>query len=197
LLLYAGRLDPNKGLKELLTAVARLRIDHPRLRLTLLGEGIMHEQLVELARHSKILDIVSFAGVVRSAGVASWMAAANVFCLPSYSEGCPNVIIEALASGRPVVASTVGGIPELITPEHGILVPPRDTERLTTALHKALSTSWDETAIARHFSRGWDQVAREVYQVCAERVDLSINRDLGPLNQTDHLIRVGQQKPLL
>lgn len=170
LILYAGRLDPNKGLTELVNAVARLRRHHPRLRLSLLGEGIMREQLVTLARENNVLDVVSFIGPVSSAEVARWMTAANVFCLPSYSEGCPNVVIEALASGRPVVASAVGGIPELVTSGYGILTPPRNVERLTAALSESLTRNWDERAIARYFSRGWDQVAKETFEVCADLV---------------------------
>jgi teichuronic acid biosynthesis glycosyltransferase TuaC len=174
LLLYAGRLDPNKGLKELLTAVARLCAQRPRLRLVILGEGIMTEELMRRARETGICGAVSFAGAVRSPEVARWMTAADVFCLPSYSEGCPNVILEALASGRPIVASAVGGIPELVTSDYGILVPPRDTERLTAALHEALRRHWDEAAIAQHFSRGWDQVAKETYDICDGAATASI-----------------------
>ena len=98
--------------------------------------------------------------------VVQWMNAANVFTLPSYSEGCPNVVIESLSCGRPVVATNVGGVPELIRKDCGIMVPPADSGRLADALHEALSRQWDTEAIARSSSRGWDAVASETWSVC-------------------------------
>jgi glycosyltransferase involved in cell wall biosynthesis len=100
--------------------------------------------------------------------VASWLAAANIFCLPSYAEGCPNAVIEALACGRPVVATNVGGIPELVDSESGILVAPQDSQALADAFHQALSRRWDEPAISQRAQRGWDQVAEETRQICME-----------------------------
>jgi glycosyltransferase involved in cell wall biosynthesis len=96
------------------------------------------------------------------------MAAADVFCLPSYSEGCPNVVIEALACGRPVVATKVGGIPELVGSACGLLVPPRDSRSLSCALAEALARRWDAQSIAQRFSRPWERVAEETIQVCYE-----------------------------
>ena len=94
------------------------------------------------------------------------MNAADVFTLPSYSEGCPNVIIEALACGTPVVATDVGGTPELIKPECGLLVPSANTEALTAALDEAFAKNWDSDRIARSSCRGWDAAARETWEVC-------------------------------
>jgi glycosyltransferase involved in cell wall biosynthesis len=96
------------------------------------------------------------------------MAASNLVCLPSYSEGLPNVVIEALASGRPVVASEVGGIPELIDSNCGVLVTPRDSERLESALEQCLTTQWDEAAISARFQRSWKESAKEHHQLCVE-----------------------------
>ena len=94
------------------------------------------------------------------------MAAADLFCFPSYSEGCPNVLIEALSSGCPVVASGVGGIPELVKSDCGILIPPKDEARLTEALRIGLSRVWDHNRIASSLSRTWDDVAKETYEIC-------------------------------
>jgi len=81
--------------------------------------------------------------------------------LASHSEGCPSAIIEALACGRPVVATKVGGIPELINDRNGLLVPPRDVKALTLALELALNKSWDPVAISNQFQRTWTEVAQE------------------------------------
>jgi glycosyltransferase involved in cell wall biosynthesis len=68
--------------------------------------------------------------------------------LPSYAEGVPNVVIEALACGRPVVATRVGGIPEVVDAASGELVPPRDTVALADALSRVLSSNWDAARLS-------------------------------------------------
>jgi glycosyltransferase involved in cell wall biosynthesis len=100
--------------------------------------------------------------------VARWLAACDVFCLPSHSEGCPNVVLEAIACGRPVVATTVGGIPEVVNEQCGVLVPPGDIERLRGALAAALEKAWCAERISAQFRRSWEQVAEETYNICRE-----------------------------
>ena len=111
-----------------------------------------------------------------SARVARWLAAADVFAFPSYAEGCPNVVIEALNCGIPVVATTVGGIPELVGSHNGILVPPRDVFSLVEALRTALSTKWDPYAIAERANRSWDHVAQEVFEACEVAAGLHVQK---------------------
>ena len=77
------------------------------------------------ARQSSLERRLILPGRLSAPEVRNWMVAAGVFCLPSYSEGCPNVIVEARACGRAVVATSVGGIPELVDQRNGILVPAR------------------------------------------------------------------------
>jgi teichuronic acid biosynthesis glycosyltransferase TuaC len=85
--------------------------------------------------------------------------------LPSYREGCPNVVIEALASGRPVVASNVGGIPELMDARSGRLVPAMDAKALKVALDEVLAETWDAAEISGRHSRSWSDVADAVEEV--------------------------------
>jgi glycosyltransferase involved in cell wall biosynthesis len=80
-------------------------------------------------------------------------------------EGCPNVVLEAQASGRPVVATNVGGIPEILSDERGRLVPPRDAAALAQALASVLDRSWDAQAISAHGSRSWEMVAEELLEI--------------------------------
>ena len=80
-------------------------------------------------------------------------------------EGCPNVVLEALASGRPVVATNVGGIPEIMSGECGRLVPPRSPAKLAHALASVLDRTWDASAISAHGSRSWDTVAAELLEI--------------------------------
>lgn len=164
--LFVGRFDLNKGLRELLSAAAQLASKRPRMQLVFVGEGVFRQELETRAAQLGLTDRLRLPGACDSAGVARWMTAADLFCLPSYAEGCPNVLIEALACGRPVVATTVGGVPDLISANCGILVPPRTIPQLADGLAEALSRNWDEAAIAREFRRGWLDVARETDAIC-------------------------------
>ena len=92
-----------------------------------------------------------------------WLNACDVFCLPSRNEDFPTVIVEAVACGRPAVATKVGGIPEAITKDTlGILVEPNNTEDSAAALNKALERAWDYQAIAEYGKRfSGDTIAEE------------------------------------
>jgi len=166
MVLYAGNLLPTKGLVELMDAFIGLAPRHPDLRLALIGEGAWAGKLQALAAAAGVRERVIMPGPQESAKVACWIRACDVFCLPSYSEGCPNVVIEALSCGRPVVATDVGGVPELVKEGCGILIPARDREKLGAALETALSTRWDGSRIAAALQRGWEKVAGETFAVC-------------------------------
>jgi teichuronic acid biosynthesis glycosyltransferase TuaC len=165
--LYVGRLVAEKGLRELLQASRRLVAQRPRARVVLVGEGPLRGELDAALAADPSLPL-QLAGAQAPAEVARWMVAADVVTLPSYSEGHPNVLVEALACGRPVVATPVGGIPEVVDAANGVLVPTRDADALAAALVQALERNWDEAALARRFSRDWEQVARETLDACGE-----------------------------
>lgn len=165
IILYAGNLLPAKGLSELMDAFFALLPSEPRARLALLGQGPYRETLMRRAAAAGVQDRVIMPGRCDATLVAEWMRATDLFCLPSYSEGCPNVIVEALACGLPVVATRVGGIPELVADICGILIPPRDTRALRNALEAALARRWDTDRIARTWKRSWEDVAAETLAV--------------------------------
>jgi teichuronic acid biosynthesis glycosyltransferase TuaC len=167
---FTGRLVPSKGLRELFEAAAILRASRPQLQVVCIGEGPMEEELRQRAAQLDLAGCVSVAGVASPPEIARWLAASNVLCLPSHSEGCPNVVIEALSCGRPVVASNVGGIPELLNSQCGILVPPKDVRQLAKGLSQALDYPWSQEDIATRSRRSWDDVARETYDVCCSVV---------------------------
>lgn len=169
---YVGRLVVEKGLRELLDACRTLSAARPRLRLVLVGEGPMREEIATRLAADPSLQ-VTLAGAQPPAEVARWMAASDLVTLPSYSEGHPNVLVEALACGRPVVATPVGGIPEVVDAESGILVPARDTQALAAGLAQALDRRWDEAALARKFSRDWRQVAEDTLEACEQALQES------------------------
>lgn len=167
LVVYVGRLVPEKGLRELLDAMATLAPQRPKLQLALVGDGPMRAELDARIAADPALH-VRLPGAQGPHEVARWMAASDLVTLPSYSEGHPNVLVEALACGRPVVATPVGGIPEVVDADCGLLVPARDPAALAGGLRDALDRPWDETALSRRFSRGWDAVATDTLRACEE-----------------------------
>ena len=161
---YIGRMDVNKGLRELVEAAASLHSQRPNLRVYLVGEG-PDRPLIESAIQANNAGYIRSMGACSFDDVAVWMAAADLVTLPSYMEGCPNVVLEALACGRPVVATNVGGIPEVLSDECGCLVPPRDPAALARALASVLDRTWDASAISAQRSRSWDTVAAKLLEV--------------------------------
>ena len=163
IILYVGRLDLRKGLLELIESAAALSPQRPSLRCHIIGKGPDEPALRQAI--ARLNGPVTLVPPCTSAEIAQWMAAANLIALPSYAEGCPNVIIEALASGRPVVATNVGGIPELMDATCGRLIPPRDIPALTQALAEVLDTAWDSQSIAAQHSRNWNNVADDLESI--------------------------------
>jgi glycosyltransferase involved in cell wall biosynthesis len=95
-------------------------------------------------------DQIELVGSVPHAQLGPWFRAADLLCLPSHNEGVPNVVLEAMACGTPVMATDVGGIPEVVPDYAGILVPPHQRERLSAALIDACARTWDNPRIAAH-----------------------------------------------
>jgi glycosyltransferase involved in cell wall biosynthesis len=166
LILFVGRLDTAKGIAELLEAFASLAGRRPNLRLAFVGDGPGGAHLRSKAKHLALEDRITLKGACSSQEVAQWLAAANVLALPSYNEGYPNVVIEALSCGRPVIATNVGGILELVNEESGILIAPRDSRALAHAIEKAMDRRWDEHSISEQFRRPWDEAADELLRIC-------------------------------
>jgi teichuronic acid biosynthesis glycosyltransferase TuaC len=166
LVLFVGRLDAKKGIVELLDAFASLASRRSHLRLAYIGDGPGSEHLRSKAKHLGLEDRIILIGACSSQKVAQWLAAANVLALPSYNEGYPNVVIEALSCGRPVIATNVGGILELVNEESGILIAPRDSRVLANAIETAMERQWDEFSISEQFHRGWDEAAEELLTIC-------------------------------
>ena len=137
-------------------------------RVTFVGDGSLREPLIARATALGISDRVSFVGRRPPDEVALRISAADVLCLSSRREGCPNVVLEALASGRPVVATAVGGVPELVTDANGLMVPPDDPLALAAALAAALQRVWDpELLRATVPSLSWGDMARTLHQAVA------------------------------
>lgn len=163
LIVFVGRLTREKGVAELLRSHAKLNAT-----LAVIGDGPMRATVDELIQRGARLLAPGAQPLPR---VADWMAAADVVVLPSWSEGTPNVVLEALAMGRPVVASKVGGIPDvLLESRTGYLIPPRDERALTAALQRALARSWNEREIAALGPCSWRESAALLESVLVDAI---------------------------
>jgi sugar transferase (PEP-CTERM/EpsH1 system associated) len=130
---FVGRLSPEKDVATLLRAAALVVQEEPAFQLVLAGDGACMPALCDLARKLGITEQVHFLGEVR--GIPQLLAEASLFVLPSLSEGVPLTILESMAAGLPVVATRVGGIPEIVVDgQTGLLVPAAAPEALARAL---------------------------------------------------------------
>ncbi|MFD3191574.1 glycosyltransferase family 4 protein [Sedimentitalea sp. HM32M-2] len=144
-LVFVGRITPIKGLRVLMAALRRVRETHPGVTLTLVGDGEDRAYLQTLAR--PMGDAVRFAGFQSQEGVAEAVAAADALVLPSFAEGLPVVLMEALAAGKPVIATQVAGVGELVTNGvSGHLVAAGDAEALTDAITTLADTPPEQRA---------------------------------------------------
>ncbi|HEX7044861.1 MAG TPA: glycosyltransferase family 4 protein [Burkholderiales bacterium] len=136
--LFVGRLEPAKGVLDLLAAVRRIEHRFPRLTLRLAGDGD-REWVAREARNLELRSRVECLGWISGERKHRALAGATVFVLPSYVEGLPVALVEAMAAGLPVVATRVGGIPSVVkTEENGFVVEPGDIDALATALARVL-----------------------------------------------------------
>ena len=157
IVLYVGNLKASKGCHDLARAFAHVTGRHHDARLVYVGDGPDRDSLERLTSGLCSAPAVRFAGAADHATLADWFRAADLLCLPSHNEGVPNVVLEAMACGTPVVATSVGGIPEVLPPCAGILVPAHRPDELGVALTTSLDRHYDREAIVAHAATfRWD-----------------------------------------
>ena len=160
LVVVVARLTLPKGHRYLIDALALLRQKWPTLQCICVGEGELHDLLKAYAVVKGIADRCWFVGA--TSHVAEWYDAADVVVLPSLSEGFPFVVLEALAMAKPLVATNVNGVPEVI--EHGqtgLLVDPRDSEGLARAIQVML----EQPELAAEMGRAGSAIVQERFTV--------------------------------
>ena len=163
--LYVGNLKASKGVLDLPVAFVEVAARIRSARLIVVGDGPARSEMA--AALAPLGDRAALVGARPPAEVATWMAAADVVTLASWAEGTPNVVLEALASGRRVVATAVGGVPDLIdAPLLGELVPAKQPPALAAALGRALAQAYDPAEVAARGARGgWDASAAALADV--------------------------------
>ncbi len=159
-----SRLSFEKGIDILVDASQTLGDD---AHIYVVGDGAarpdLERQIAQLADRTRI----SLVGARPHDEVPIWMSAADVTVLSSRTEGHPNVVLESLASGRPVVAARVGGAPEILhSDDLGILVTPENAKALGEGLNRALARDWDEDRLYQEAARRtWDNVAADLEKI--------------------------------
>jgi glycosyltransferase involved in cell wall biosynthesis len=163
-LMHVGELRPGKGLETLIDALALLRREHD-LRLTLLvvGSGASEAELQRRAKAAGVWDSIAF---VPAQPIREVLGRGRVMVMPSHAESLPYVILEAAAAAQPLVATRVGGIPEIFGPQANDLVPAADVEALAEALRRKINESADvrltKAETLRGFVRGRFALAKMV-----------------------------------
>jgi len=178
-ILNVGRLVSVKGQSLLLEAVKLVSERGVNVTLTVIGDGPLRTALRETARRLDIEENVEFPGRVGQDNIAAYYRSADLFCLPSLREGVPVVLMEAMASGVPVIATRITGIPELVEDgETGLLVPPGRPDsmadaiirlsgdgelrkRLTRAARTRIATEYDVRSCAHHLASILTEAASE------------------------------------
>ena len=173
-ILYSGSLYPLKGVDYLIRAIADVVRSGLRARLTIVGEGQQKEELIELARKLGISRSVVFEGFVPYSGMPQYYERCDVFCFPTLGEPFGKAMIEAMACGKPVVATNVGGSAEIIRDGvDGVLVPPANPKAIASAIDQMKNE--DErrkmgrearTVATRDFS--WDTVCSKYHRLYSE-----------------------------
>jgi L-malate glycosyltransferase len=168
---YVGRLSKEKGLRYLIEAASGLLNYKITIKLAIIGEGIQREELELLSRQKGIDKSITFMGFQRD--VQSWLPAFDLFVLPSLMEGTPMALLEAMLYGLPVVASNVGGIPDVIkSGENGILVSPGAPQEIGSAisllfsskeLRSKIGEKGRETAQEKYSMKQWIQKIETEY----------------------------------
>lgn len=158
-LVCVGRLCEQKGQLLLLEAVRQLAAEGLRFKLVLVGDGPLHNEIEAQIARLGLQEHVEITGWASSSEVRQHILASRAMVLPSFAEGLPVVIMEALALGRPVISTYVAGIPELVKPGVcGWLVPPGSVEDLTAAMRAALQLPVEQ--LKQMGSAGAEQIAQ-------------------------------------
>lgn len=166
MILFVGSLVPVKSVDCLLQAFAHFLNKYKKSDFTLylVGSGFLLANLKKMAKQLNLSSDVKFVGTVTHSDLLFWMNAADCLCLPSLSEGHPNVMMEALACGTPVVASAVGSIPDFINTQNGMTTKPTDPRDIFEKLDACLKTYYDRKKIRGTLQHhDWKDCAKQYF----------------------------------
>jgi teichuronic acid biosynthesis glycosyltransferase TuaC len=171
IIIAVGALVPLKGMDRLIDAMKLLSSES--IKLYVIGEGPERAALEAQIANHELVDRVFLIGSRPQEELAEWYSAADLFCLASSREGCPNVVIEAMACGTPVIAADVGGVRELLVGQaYGRVISRVTADSLAREIKVALAMDCDRNGIAKQVgARSWAEVAGEVMDYWASSVE--------------------------
>lgn len=180
IVLSVGALIPGKGFDLLIDAIDHISktTSFNDIRLYIIGEGKLRKKLESIINKRGLSETIILIGLLQHHELNLWFNSADVFCLASSREGFPNVLCEALACGTPVIASRVGGAPEIVFSEEiGYLVE-RNPEELAEKIIRALMRTWDkDKLISATKLKNWDELAEEVQAVFQSALDVRMKKE--------------------
>ncbi len=171
LFLYAGNFNVEKGLEVLLRAFSLVHSENPEARLVIVGSGPLENHINLVVSELNIADKLLFVGRIDHEHIADYLSAVDFLCLPSLREGCPNIVLESLSSGTPVLASRVGAVPEMLVSEDqvlGLLAEPNDINDLSRILSQSLTMEWPDSLDFKWMD--WQQSSHKIADVLRQAV---------------------------
>jgi len=162
-----GLLIERKGFQYLIDAIKEVIVTHDNILCIIGGQGKIRTYLERKIKNLSLADYVKLVGFIPDKNVNLWMNAADIFVLPSLSEGTPTVLFEALGCGKPFVGTTVGGNSEIINSEdYGLLGKPADARDLAEKIVKSLDKKWDDEKIMEYSENfTWTKIVEQISDV--------------------------------
>ncbi len=163
-LVFIGSVIKTKGIFELIDAIALLKKQNCTINLNLLGAGAQMKDLEERISQLGVADSVNLVGPIPHDSLMSFIHDSDALILPSYREGVPNVVMESLSTGTPVIVTKVGGIPEVVQENtNGVFINGLSGEGVMEAILKAKNTEWQSAAIRASISHlTWANTAQHI-----------------------------------
>jgi len=160
--LFVGNFQIEKGLEYLVEASSY--IENQNVHFLIIGSGPLEKEIKILANKLDVINKFSFLGKVEHKQIPIYMSASDLLCLPSLREGCPNVILESLSCGTPVVASNVGAVPDIITSDKlGVIVPAKQPKLLAEGILRGLKIDKENMPTFNWYS--WEENSKKVLKL--------------------------------
>ena len=177
-ILHVGRFSQQKNHKGLIAAFEIIHKKHPEIQLNLAGAGELEDEIKRLVKEKELDAVVCFKGLLDD--VKEELSIADIFCLPSNYEGMPMTIIEAMASGLPVVATAVGGVPDMITDGKDGILCKNTPEDIADALEKVIESAelretLGKNAVVTSKEYSSENMAKKYYEIYCKRKKIRYN----------------------